>query len=452
LFALLLLNPVLYSGEFSRFYRDQLVTALALLAFGIALALGRAVSAAQGRPDVLWVISLLVSVLLGAVVGWVRITRSDTVWVTVAVIMAIVAIAAHSVMVRRWTALLAVLVTIVGAGVSLLPSAYVAAQNNAHYSVALEDDYSQGAFADAIRTWASVSGGEPFVVINKEQRDRVYAVSPSARTLQAYLENPSAPWRHTCTSDQDLYPCEEFMGFIGWALRDATVNGGRVHSASDFQMLFRRIDNDITSACANGALKCGARAVSADVPPLDRLSRRAFVAAFSRLATVSLTGPVAGWAQPGYAGVEPADLTLWKSTVNGANQTYSLLSSGEQRVVISQSDLVGLVTRVYQWLALPMVLLAIVGLFSRELWRNTLGWIAIAAVVGWLVNLGILALFFSSTRRVDGPGLYLYTMASQAMFLTGVSLAAVIGARTARRWVAVQILVRPESATDDPMK
>lgn len=434
LYALLAWSPVAFAADFSHIYRDQLVAALALLSVGLSARLVTALTGSQHRAGALrrWLSLAAQASSLGVALGWLLITRSDVVWVITTVVIVLVAgvapVVRHS-RPRAWGAPGLSLALI--AGFAMLPTVGVVQMNQRTYQVALLEDFSQGAFADAIKSWSSVPGGEDFLVVSDDQREAVYAVSSTARLLEPFLEAPGNTWvAHGCSFQTDTYvPCDEFGGSFSWALRDAAMATGEIRTAAEFQQFFQRLDDEIVTACSSQVLACGARAISPDVPSLDRISIRTFVAGFAGYAAGSLSGGANAWSQAGPPSSSSDSLEMWLTTVNGSRQTLDLVESGQHQAILTQRGIVQALGSIYGWWLIPALLLSIVALFTRALWTSFIGRVALACFMGWGMNLAIVALFHAGTNKFGGSGLVIYTMSSQSFFLLGTALAALIVAQ-----------------------
>lgn len=424
-YALLALNPIVFSPLFSRVYRDQLTASLALLALGLGAHLAHQYSReGPWRPRHHWA-TVANAALLGVVIGWLSITRGDTVWVVLAAVGAFVAGMLPAV--RRlsrtsWirigggAALVAVLATAAPVGVAML--------NQHYYSVRLVEDYSAGTFADAVTLWASVKveGSDDFQLVSSPQRAAVYAVSPSARLVQPLLEDQDNRWiAHNCTWQRDVATvCNDYGAYFAWALRDAAFRAASMSTAAEFQAYFASLADEIEAACDSGELTCGRRGLSPDVPPLDRVSLRVVLA--------NLAGHINGAVHHQYSsgpyrlpGAEE-EAMAWARTVNTTDTVPSLLKSGNHPSIMAQTNVITLLRTLYAWLTIPLFAVAVIGLFTKTMWGTSLGRLALVALGGWLTNLLIVSLFYAGSNRTGGNAIALYTMASQSYLIAGLAL------------------------------
>lgn len=426
LYAALAFSPHVMSVAFSRPYRDQLVTALALCAFGSSVYLGPWL-ARPGQWSWSGRLRVAASTLVLAVaLAWLAITRADTIWIQLtclAVIANAVLPAARCLRRRGWvrigTASALVVIMVVGL------SSGVAAINERRYGVRLTDDYSQGAFADAVRAWSSVqaSGGEPFMLVTKPQRQAVYAVSPAAREVRDRLEDPKNPWAGVgCGWRPESWPrCTEFGAFFGWAIRNAAFESGE-STAADFQQYFARLAREIEAACAAGTLTCGSRGLSADLPPLSQISARVVFSAAVNLANGGLVFEDNLEAPQQPVPQDSAVVQTWEQTVPSVTGLVDLLNAGQNPDTLVQQSTVNVLKRLYSILAFAALAVVLFGLVSGALWRSHVGRVALVALAGWLANIAIVAVLFAATNRQFVAVVPSYTVPGQAFLITGLVL------------------------------
>jgi hypothetical protein len=424
LYTLLAFCPQVMAVAFSRPYRDQLVAALALAAFGSAVYVGRALQDRYWRwPR--WVGAVLATLTLAITLGWLAITRNDTIWVVAAsalVILCALLPVAGRLWWRGWVRA-AVVAAAVVVSVLGLPAA-IAAVNSGHYGVRLTDDYSQGTFPDAVRSWEAVvaPGGDPFMLVTRPQREAAYAVSPAAREVRTALEDPKNPWRGwPCGWRPKNAPaCEEFGPFFGWAIRDAAYQAGYT-TAVRFQEYFGRLSSEIDAACSSGGLTCGPKGVTADLPPVGAWSARTIISDAADLAhgSISFTDVNEGAQEPI---PNPNVLHLWEQAMPEVGGLALQLNAGVNPDVIAQAQAVDIARQVYSVLGVLALLATLVGLGSGLLYRHPIGWVALCALAGWAGNIVIVAIVFAATNRSFGGVVPSYTISGQAFLVVGLAL------------------------------
>jgi hypothetical protein len=143
-------------------------------------------------------------------------------------------------------------------------------KNEQTYGANLITDFASGAFVDAYTDWSRVRGVElePYVPINRAQRELVYSISSAARELEPTLDGlPNAWIGFGCAS---VNVCDDFAGgWTSWAIRDAAAAAGHFDNEVEFQAFFTRLDAEINAACDNGELDCAVK-LPPSVQPLFR--------------------------------------------------------------------------------------------------------------------------------------------------------------------------------------
>jgi hypothetical protein len=251
---LLFYNPLTYEGEhMTRILRQHLTVPLALIVVAGLIAL------ALRRKAFQWDVTLPWAALTGGALGVFLLTREEGIWIFPAVVMVALALlvwagrqgvreAAR--MVAAWAVL----------GLTAwLPGAWVSAQNLAHYGWYGTVDYKAAAFEDAVGALTRVEIGpdRPYVQVNREARDAIYAVSPAFAELRPHLEaGPVAEkWM-----EKTAYAFEErqyLTGWFGWALRDAISAAGYGTDPQTLLDFCARLADEVNEACEDGRLEAG---------------------------------------------------------------------------------------------------------------------------------------------------------------------------------------------------
>ena len=95
----------------------------------------------------------------------------------------------------------------------------------------------------------------------RDVREQVYAISPTFRQLQPFLEGSAGKkWQDLAGSDD--IPAEFFI----WAFRDAVAYAGHADNGLDALSFYKRMGTEIDQACQAGTLDCRSRFTSL-MPP-----------------------------------------------------------------------------------------------------------------------------------------------------------------------------------------
>ena len=275
LYVALAMNPAMFGAPSSRVYRESLTAALAILVLGLfVLLVWLVVRPMRLRWRVLALAPLALA--LGLAAAWLTQTRIDTAWILVTIAPIAVASVFWSATAWRERGLRAL--TLAGSAavvlvVVLAVGDRVADLNEEYYGVRVTDDYSAGPFAEMSNVWASVQVGQPrtFVPISAAQREAVYAISPDAARMRPLLDGKKEYFGRSASCEvADV--CDDYAGgWMPWGMRVAA--GEFTQTAVEFQDFFGRIRDDITTACADGRLTCGAKGLGPGVPPLADIDR-----------------------------------------------------------------------------------------------------------------------------------------------------------------------------------
>lgn len=265
LFVLLLFNPMTFLGG-SRLLRNHFYASLGVLLVASALAI-------IIRAD--WDLGSLLtwSITFGIVLSAQWLTREESLWVAPFLLICTLAAGwsmwqARSDRWRRTLVLLAIPYALLA--VSVLT---VDGLNKAKYGVFTANELQSSEFKDVIGALYRVKQSAPrrqYVVVPKETRERIYAVSPAFAELRASLEGevgqkwaaPSCQYYQICADNDVEY------GWFVWEIRQAAAVAGHQGSAVELARFFEQIAREINAACSSGSLSCQARR-SSTTPPWE---------------------------------------------------------------------------------------------------------------------------------------------------------------------------------------
>jgi hypothetical protein len=290
-YAVLALDPANYNALSATITRENIYTGLALgFVAGVFLALAWA---RRGRL----VLAIAAGALAGLTGGGFWLTREEGVWVVPSVLLVGVGLPALALWPRRRALLRRETLRRLGdrrviataaVGVTMAvtfaaPIIVVHNRNERAYGARLTTDFTDGTFPKAYATWSRVRGVKlrAFVPVDTAQRRAAYAVSPAARELEPFLEDPANGWRQWgCAANRSAAErgdarvdiCDDYPGGAEpWALRDAAAAAGHFADEPSFQGFWGRVDRELRAACDDGRLRC-ARALPASLQFAQRSS------------------------------------------------------------------------------------------------------------------------------------------------------------------------------------
>jgi len=248
-YSLLLWNPMSFEGaNLSRLLRQNVATPLALLVLAGLIAL-YARRHERFRRQAPW------AALAGAAFGCFWLTREEAIWLLPGV--GVLGLAYLWELPRLWRERgVASLGTI---GVALftatLPIGAVCTLNAHYYGWFGTVEFRAPEFKDAYGALLRVQVGPeiPYVPITRQMREAIYPLSPAFAELKPYLEGGIG----THWSDKENFSGSERQirgGWAMWALRDSVAAAGHAQSASEALAFYRRLADEINSACDLGLL------------------------------------------------------------------------------------------------------------------------------------------------------------------------------------------------------
>jgi hypothetical protein len=439
LLAILVFNPISFSLESQRVYRDLFMMALFTLAVGVSFVLASLLHHWEGGTrrregwvhregrfadwaPIRWAATYVLVVVLGSIVGLAAITKETWVALLPAAVAPLIYLFIQRLRPSRfrpYPVLRAALAGLVFLG-SVWGVINVTKQlNYKHYHVAVVDDLSSGAFARTWKLWASVEAGRPqrYVAITRAMRLAVYQVSPAAAEMEPDLENPKDSWK--LVDCEEMKICDGESGpWFEWDLLTAAYSTGRIHSLAQIQTYFSEVGDQIASACKSGQLRCsGSPVLATSLPRLNQIP----------LSTVSSDTVDGLWqmlwerlplAQEPIAAVSPTTshyYALWASVVRGM-PSYAKLTKGVRVEINPILRVLFVIYRIVDLILLSAIALAIVGwtvvLILRRVRRDPrgrvrrsrpdveAGLISILMLISALIGMGSLALLAAS----EDPG------------------------------------------------
>jgi hypothetical protein len=305
LFALLWFNPSTYSVHALRVMREGIYPALTL--FVIAGTVG--ILARWNRPArVLWRWLIGTGVALAAF--WQ--TREEGVWLMPLVVLVLGWVAVklwrnHHPRKRSRSLMCLVPLAILGIG-----DMVIAGINKVNYGVFTTVEFKAPDFLAAYGALNRVkpTRWEPHVLVTREAREKVYAVSPSFAELRPFLEGPVGRGWHCAHIWSDVKEGEIAGGCFMWALREAAARAGHHVSGTTAMAYYRKVAQDIDGACADGKLEC-LPARASMMPPWQDQFNRPFLQTMAR-APGFLAGFVGIVADPQPSRGSQASLALFR--------------------------------------------------------------------------------------------------------------------------------------------
>ena len=432
-YAALILDPTLLGIPGSRVYRDAFLASLTVVALGASMWVGLAFRR-DHRAASWWRRAVPAALLLGISLGWLYITKSQTVYVVLPLVagIAVAMAATSSLHWRRQIRQIVIVAAVVGVAAAA-PILGVVAANSSYYGYPATEDFYGGGYADAWDAFARVEAGPPrkFVPVTRAQRLAIYAVSPTAARLAPYLElPPGAGWRSS--SCQVMGICDESGAWFVWDLRDAVVHAGLGPNEPAFQASLRQMAREIRAACDDGRLRCSSYPAPLGSPPVDRIEASGILAGVWD-ATRAAAGIADKQQRVGYVPpIQEQSAALWRATVVGIGSGPDSAVM-QRRIAISEPIVHGLAW-LYELaiivLGLPIVAFCVIHLaFGRS--RRRLSAMALVCLAAFLLGVLILGIqgaasapFYASDPR--------YALPASPLLVLGVALGAVSAALSAR--------------------
>jgi hypothetical protein len=396
-FAVLALNPIHLGAEGSALIREVFYTSVSILLIGSVLLLVSFVPA-FARTRYGWGYAPLAvgGGFTGLVAAAYYLCREERVWIAPAVLVAVAAgiwswrTRMLAVGPRIWAGLL---VLVLAAGLTCYVCVnYVVQRNRQAYGAAVISDIADGQLARAYTWWQSVEVGPPkrHVPVPLAAREAVYRVSPVARELEPFLEGPVMHWaRLSCKSR----PCDYIGAFYIWAMREAIGDAGHLHTEAQLQQFARQLADQIETACRSHKITCRGRGLllapslrTSDVGPI--LSSAAATTGY--ILSFDAANPDRS---PPSQGVD----WTWKAATRAIPAARNQKAfQAEERIAMTRQAPVAALQTVFGWLALPALVIGLLGLLwelirPRRDGRRSLAVAMTAVLVALLARIAVIA-------------------------------------------------------------
>lgn len=317
LFAVLALNPVVWTLGFARVVREGLYISLSLGVAAAAAALCLHVfTASPGRRRIVFAAGT------GALFAAFWLTREEGVWM-VPPLMVIALFAALCIAVDRARpgeakrrAARAATTAAASLGVAVLLVTAVAGLNWAVYGVFTDVEFRAHGFLSAYGALTRVKqdAPQPFVPVPRAVREKVYAVSAAAAELRSLDGKLGEGWRRNGCAQQAAESCNDIRGgWFVWALRDAAAAAGHYRTGGEAETFYERMAREVDLACTAGRLDCAPPRVSLR-PPFQLQQAKDAAAMSPRMVALLLRfgkGEIISRASDG----TPAQLALFRDLV-----------------------------------------------------------------------------------------------------------------------------------------
>ena len=242
MYIVILINPVEYSAQLSRVYRDGIYIALILylLAFLIGIFINRK---ENGKKQVKYFVGL------GIAFSATYLCREETIWLLPCIlIVTLVTIIPNYLNKKILLYLIPIMITVILINL-------ICILNYKYYGVYTLNQYWGKAFQSAYGALLRVKPEKEIerVPITRETMNRLYEVSPRFAELKDFLEGEEGnDWRNIGITIEG----EMTGAYVQWALMDAVESLGYYENAEKAEKYYIELANEINQLCDEGKIEC----------------------------------------------------------------------------------------------------------------------------------------------------------------------------------------------------
>ena len=254
IYTILLFNPIEYSENLSRVYRDSIYISLInyLLAFSLGIFLLRK---SEIRKQIKYFIGF------GVTISAIYLCREETIWLIPYIIFififTVIPILLDKKLNNKFKRIVLYLIPIT---ILVISINIICIINYKYYGVYTLNQYWGKAFKSAYGALTRVLPEEEKerVAVTNETLQILYELSPKLAELQSFFEGPeSEGWRHC----GEIIEGEINGGYFHWALMDAVENKGYYQDAKTADEYYTKLAEEINTLCDNNIIesRCGKR-------------------------------------------------------------------------------------------------------------------------------------------------------------------------------------------------
>ncbi len=428
IFAFLILNPFLFTQDFSRIYRLSLHTFLVYLFFiliihlysfnrGLDIKLLKFQNSIKMPNKESLLVYKLFAFGLGLIYSFLVLTRVEAFWILYPALFMVLMLFIFLLINKRFRELKSIFsISIIFVLAWQIPIAAVKQVNSVRYQSSVIENYYSGEFARAIKLWTSVKGYETLSIpISKDKREKVYEISKTANEISKYLEIPAnTGWKiHNC---QQTGECDESGPWFSFMLRDAVTEHFKITNELDFQQKFAEIANDIENACLVGKLECENIITLGGSPDIIKIPKKLiFNNMVIYLASLVNLNPATQIAYPSSLAYQGTVLT-WQNVTRITLDTSNTPKSGTIHRDLAE-EIVSTSKKLYGFIYLILTIILFFPLLYKFRFKlsHLLPMFLLIYIIQCLVLFGLGMSVFSITTN-NSAGSSLYTLPSAPLF------------------------------------
>ena len=247
IFIIILFNPIVYTSELLRVYRDNVNTSFLLYVVSCCLGIFF-----NYREEIKKIIPYMIG--LGVFASWMALTREEAVWIVPFTIGSCIITSLFILFDKKCLGKKKkILLYLIPISIYLFSIFIVCTFNKIEYGEFVRIEQNSKAYKDFIKAISSIDVKSPKlkVDVSTEARKKVYEISPTFAELEDILERED-------NSGYKIYgdiSGEIENGWFQWAIYDALDKKGYSTDLKTLNNYFRKVTNDINKAFEDGKLK-----------------------------------------------------------------------------------------------------------------------------------------------------------------------------------------------------
>ena len=248
IFGLLIFNPIIFSTELCRTYRDGIYTALII--YMITFTFGIYFNRKEKISKIIWYY-----IGLGFALGLIYLCREETIWIlpylVVSIVITIISIIKEKEIENKIKRILLYVIPIL---IVSLMTILVMIMNYKYYGVFQLNQYWGKEFKEAYGAFTRIIPEQKIkkVPVTSDMLEKAYKISPKCKELKEYFDKETVNWAKC--GDGSLKEIQG--GYFHWALIRAVESKGYYKDAKTANKFYQELADEINKACDEGKVNC----------------------------------------------------------------------------------------------------------------------------------------------------------------------------------------------------
>lgn len=394
IFSFLSLNPIIFSKNASRIYREVLISILIIFIIGIFIKLYLNIKTNKFKFK-----EKILTSILGLVIGFLYIVKIDTIfWAIVPIFLVFLFSVIKKVKLKQLTFIVLTLLVF-----SIIIPTLISLKNEKIYGLRVTNLISEGQLPNLINKLSSIDSGQTnhkYVSVSGQQRELAYNVSPSFRKLKENLELPEGiGWRFQ--SCMKLNICSESSTWFPYDINDA-IFAAAGNDSFKIESFVSDILSELKIACQTNKIVChnnkylawanlGEIDLKSSVDQISEIIKRSlFFYLDENYHRISLNSETT---------VEQNQIDIWAKTIINLKILDNQEMYNIDKVWLGSS--ISLLDVLFQIFIILGIFIFIISLFYKSIFFSSKFFVGLIFLILWLVHIVVLGFYDANVGPIS---------------------------------------------------